>query len=455
MLGRPSEALPFLDLCADSADEQQRSHALAIREECIESAPAKLHSPATPPHLGGHCNVSHIDEGVLDYLIDKFQIRSILDIGCGPGGMVRLAKAKGLRALGVDGDPQVRELSGLGSTDLIIHDFTKGPLHLEERFDLVWSVEFLEHVEERFQENYMPLFRQGKYVFSTAAPPGKPGTHHVNCREVDYWREVFRRHHLLYDHHTAETLRSVSTMPREFVRETGMFFLLDEEGPQEQFTLQIPGQSEILEAAVSVLEPGNRVLDLGAGRCEASRRFAEAGCTVTAVGMHFDRYLNGPVRAELEALGVSLHESSIEAYTSSERFDALWAAHILEHQRNPGWFLERCLDLVQPGGWLLLSVPPGKTQVVSGHVTVWFPGLLLYNLVLCGLDCRNIHMRKIGYNIVAFVRNIRLPLPPLSSSLGDIELLADRFPEGLGRQGFEGEFDQLNWPPGKPTAFSE
>ncbi len=30
--------------------------------------------------------------------------------------------------------------------------------------------------------------------------------------------------------------------------------------------------------------------------------------------------------------------------------------------------------------------------------------------------------------------------------LGDIELLADRFPAGKNYHGFEGEFDQLNWP---------
>ena len=56
-------------------------------------------------------------------------------------------------------------------------------------------------------------------------------------------------------------------------------------------------------------------------------------------------------------------------------------------------------------------------------------------------------MAKVGYNIAALVQNNRKPLPPLTSSLGDIELLADRFPAGMNYQGFEGEFDRLNWPP--------
>ena len=455
LAGRPAEALPLLEQGTAFAEEPLRSTAFGLQEECRREIVVSPPVPETPPHLGGHCGVTHIDEGVLDWLIEKFGIRSMIDVGCGTGGMVRLARQKGLRVLGVDGDLRVRELSGLDPADLLIHDFTQGPLQLppewQDGADLIWSVEFLEHVEEPFQENYMTLFRQGKRMFCTAAPPGKPGTHHANCRDEDYWREVFRQRRLLYDAAGSQTLRGVSTMPREFVRETGMLFARDEQGSEERFTPQIPGQREILQAALPLLRPGDRVLDLGAGRCEASRLFARAGCRDTALGMHFDRYLDAPAKAELESLGVTLQEGSFEGFEGPDSFDdgfdALWASHVLEHQPNAGWFLERCLSLLRPGGWLLLTVPPAKTQVVSGHVSVWFPGLLLYNLVLTGLDCSRIHMARIGYNIAAFVENYRRPLPPLTSSLGDIELLANRFPPGMAYQGFEGEFDRVNWPP--------
>ncbi|MBN1569337.1 MAG: methyltransferase domain-containing protein [Acidobacteria bacterium] len=401
----------------------------------------------TPPHLGGHMDVTHIDEQVLDALIERFRIRSMIDIGCGPGGMVKLALKKGLRAVGVDGDPRIRELSGLGEASLIIHDFAKGPLQIDEQFDLAWSVEFLEHVDEIYQSNYMNAFRKAKYAFCTAAPPGKPGYHHVNCRDFEYWREVFRIHHLLYDNKTTQILRNASSMSREFVRETGMLFTLDEDGPMERYTAQIPGQAELLEEAARLIQPGDRVLDLGAGRCEASRRFAQADCRVTAVGMHFHRYLDAAGLEELRSMGVKLKDTCFEDFDSHEAFDAVWCAHMLEHQRNPGQFIDRCLSFLRPGGWLFLSVPPFKTQVVSGHLSVWFPGLLIYNLVVAGLDCSTIHIKKLGYNIAAFVRNIQAPLPNLTSSLGDIEMLADRFPSGLAYQGFEGDFTEINWPP--------
>jgi len=43
-------------------------------------------------HLGGHFNRTHLDEGSLLFIIKEFNIKSFLDIGCGPMGMVVLAK---------------------------------------------------------------------------------------------------------------------------------------------------------------------------------------------------------------------------------------------------------------------------------------------------------------------------------------------------------------------------
>ena len=42
-------------------------------------------------HLGGHQGTTHIDKGTLRWAIDKLNVTSMLDVGCGPGGMVELA----------------------------------------------------------------------------------------------------------------------------------------------------------------------------------------------------------------------------------------------------------------------------------------------------------------------------------------------------------------------------
>ena len=177
-----------------------------------------------PDHLGGHLNRTHTDRGTLNYLMTKYGIRSMLDIGCGPGGMVELGLLRDLDAYGIDGDFTLDYSKELRSR-IIQHDFTRGAYDFKRTFDLGWSVEFLEHVEEKYQDNYMAAFSACKYVIATAAPPGYPGHHHVNCREESYWHEVFGRHGFLYDDVETKNIRQfISTMQKPFMQRTGMFF---------------------------------------------------------------------------------------------------------------------------------------------------------------------------------------------------------------------------------------
>jgi hypothetical protein len=109
-------------------------------------------------------------------------------------------------------------------TRLIIHDFRMGPAPMAGDFDLAWSVEFLEHVEECYSHNYLSTFQQAKYLFCTPAPPKTPGHHHVNCRPGEYWIQFFDRGGFTFCPEATEKLKAVSTMKREFVQRSGMFF---------------------------------------------------------------------------------------------------------------------------------------------------------------------------------------------------------------------------------------
>jgi cyclopropane fatty-acyl-phospholipid synthase-like methyltransferase len=170
--------------------------------------------------------MTHLDAGALDYLIEKYHLKSMIDIGCGPGGMVHMALQRGLRCVGVDGDPNVflfTPLKEIGS--IVVHDFCKGPSAILDNFDLAWSIEFLEHMDERYACNYLSLFKRARFVFCTAAPPGKFGHHHVNCQTVEYWIHTFTQAGFCFCPATTAALKSVSTMKREFVKISGMFFL--------------------------------------------------------------------------------------------------------------------------------------------------------------------------------------------------------------------------------------
>lgn len=210
------------------------------------------------------------------------------------------------------------------------------------------------------------------------------------------------------------------------------------------------GQLKLLDIAINLTPSGSRILDVGSGaECECAIQFAlrVPQSLVYAVDPAIRHGIVNlpnlkPICAPIEALSASWRLLDV-----TYQYVILWASHVLEHQCDLGRFLEACLEMVKPGAWLFFLVPPYKTQVVGGHVSVWFPGLLLYNLVLAGIDCRNASVKKIGYNIACFVKYKPFDLPPLKNDAGDIETLAPWLPEGMGGQGFEGDFDELNWPP--------
>ncbi len=176
-----------------------------------------------PEHLGGHLNKTHIDEGALEFICSHFDIATMLDIGCGTGGMLDVAHERGIHSVGIDGDytlPRRRNVH--------IHDFTHGPFITYENndieFDLGWSVEFLEHVEAKHVPAIMHAFQRCKHLIVTAAPPGYTGHHHVNCRNLDYWEGAFNASGFWYDAETTEKIKAVSTMIKPFMQTNGMFF---------------------------------------------------------------------------------------------------------------------------------------------------------------------------------------------------------------------------------------
>jgi SAM-dependent methyltransferase len=174
-------------------------------------------SPSLPPHLGGSFGRCHTDEGALRYMVENYGVSSLLDIGCGTGGMLEVAHQAGLEVAGIDGDFTAKR-----NAPVLVHDFTAGPAEFENTFDLAWSVEFLEHVEEQYMDNYMAAFQRCKYALVTFAPEGTPGHHHVNCRDEGYWVNKFADYGFALDEEGTAGVRAASTMGRDFMRDNGL-----------------------------------------------------------------------------------------------------------------------------------------------------------------------------------------------------------------------------------------
>jgi SAM-dependent methyltransferase len=150
-------------------------------------------------HLGGHYGYTNMDTPTFDYLVKRFGIQSMVDIGCGPGGMVDYAKSRGLAAIGIDGDLNMMR------DGIIIHDFTTGPFEIKA--DLIWCVEFVEHVEAKYVKNILDSFKGGKYLLLTHAIPGQGGKHHVNLQESSYWMRKLT-HDWMLDHDATDYIRA-------------------------------------------------------------------------------------------------------------------------------------------------------------------------------------------------------------------------------------------------------
>jgi len=173
-----------------------------------------------PSHLGGHDNISNTDKGAFDYIVKKYNVKSVIDIGCGIGEQVDYATSQGITALGVDGDYTVTR----NSDNFLICDLTRETPILPQQYDLAWSVEFVEHLYEEFIPVYMPLFQSAKYVCLTHAIPKQKGTHHVNCQTSVYWINVFEKYGFELDATETFNVRKESTMHYHWIRNTGLFF---------------------------------------------------------------------------------------------------------------------------------------------------------------------------------------------------------------------------------------
>jgi hypothetical protein len=147
------------------------------------------------PHLGG--NYTEGDPQtycplVWGYVIDRFSIESVLDVGSGCGHSAAWFSRKGLKTVAVEG-----LLSNVRNSifPAVLHDLTAGPITMV--VDLVHCQEVAEHIEEKYLDNLLKSLACGKLILMTHALPNQEGHHHVNLKPMGYWVN----HVLRYGYH--------------------------------------------------------------------------------------------------------------------------------------------------------------------------------------------------------------------------------------------------------------
>ena len=118
--------------------------------------------------------------------------RSVLDVGCGTGTWLKAAIDSGVTdVFGVDGIV-VPTGAFLVSRQLFLQQDLSRPWSLGRRFDVALCLEVAEHLDEACAGTLVDsLTAHAHRIVFSAACPGQPGQHHVNCQWPQWWQKRF------------------------------------------------------------------------------------------------------------------------------------------------------------------------------------------------------------------------------------------------------------------------
>jgi SAM-dependent methyltransferase len=184
-----------------------------------------------------------------------------------------------------------------------------------------------------------------------------------------------------------------------------------------------------------------KILDIGGGNLLASSFYTKNGKVVDVCDFATSPYLES--HSVKDSKIRNFIDGDFNKVNFSEKYDLVWASHILEHQLDVHSFLCKAIDLIVDDGYLAITVPPRKPFIVSGHINLFNPGLLVYRIILAGVDCSSAKVFQYDGNISLLVKISRIKLPALSYDIGDIKLLSKYFPFDV-EEGFNGDFAHCN-----------
>ena len=121
-------------------------------------------------------------------------INSILDIGCGCGGWLKVASELGIQdVFGIDGKwTPIKDLS-IDKKNFKHIDFEHS-FKLEKTFDLGICLEVAEHISLDSACRFVnDVCKTSDIILFSAAIPGQGGTHHVNEQYPSYWSSHFKK----------------------------------------------------------------------------------------------------------------------------------------------------------------------------------------------------------------------------------------------------------------------
>ena len=79
------------------------------------------------------------------------------------------------------------------------------------------------------------------------------------------------------------------------------------------------------------------------------------------------------------------------------KYDVIFCNHIIQYQRNTGFFLDKLFDILKKEGTLIISGPKQSSEVLlEGQVFSCILPVFIQNLIYSGFDCKNGKILSIG-----------------------------------------------------------
>lgn len=130
---------------------------------------------------------------ILNFLFEMLQPESVLDVGCGLGIWLSVARSLGVDHIqGIEGPWLDSENLYIEPDYVLIGDLEK-PFDLSRRFDLVISLEVAEHLSPDRAEGFIDnLVHHGDVILFSAAIPFQGGHNHLNEAWPVYWADIFK-----------------------------------------------------------------------------------------------------------------------------------------------------------------------------------------------------------------------------------------------------------------------
>ena len=195
---------------------------------------------------------------VAERIIACFSPKTVLDAGCARGYLVAELRKRGVEAYGVDISSYAIESAPAEIAPYLYAQSLTDPLpkHFPQKFDLVISLEVLEHMlPDEGKRAIGLLCSYSDAVLFSSTPDDFENMTHVNVRQAEYWAKIFAEYSFFRD-----AVQSV-----DFAAPWAILFRKSNDIPSVIFDYEIAGRVREMQIGKGAERKGSVYFDCGEG----------------------------------------------------------------------------------------------------------------------------------------------------------------------------------------------